>query len=54
MPNTVDAAVASAFDGPWNSETRADLFRVIENQIPDLDTGYYLKHMQGPFARVPR
>ena len=52
MCKTVTNAIARAFAGPWNSKTRADLFRVIEGQIQDLCSGYYLKHMVRSLAYV--
>ena len=52
MFNTFAGAVALAFAGHWNSETRAGLFRVIEGQIPELCSGYFLKHMVRSLAYV--
>ena len=45
MFNTFAGAVALAFHGHWNFETRAGLFRDIEGKIPELCSGYFLTHM---------
>ena len=42
---SVVAKIAIAFGGQWDYETRDSLVSGIEHKIPDLDTGYLLKHM---------
>ena len=42
---SVVTKIAIAFDGRWNSETRDRLVDDIAHKIPDLDSGYFLKHM---------
>ena len=52
MFNTFASDVALAFAGHWDSETRADLFRVIAGQIPELCSEYYFRHMVRSLAYV--
>jgi len=42
---SVVTKIKIAFDGRWNSETRDRLVGDIAYKIPDLDSGYFLKHM---------
>ena len=51
MFNAVADVVAVVFADRWKSETRADLIRDIDGQIPDL-AGYYIKHMVRSLAYV--